>query len=397
MKKLNKFFAVLVALAMMATMAVTMAFAEDPIPQSSVAPINKQLTVPEGTKVPDGAYATFTFSDPKVNGVAAEDGEAVLSEKKIEFVEANMVQDDNPNPRTYAFQNVTTYRYSYADALDDFNPTRPGVYTWNVVENEYVIDDGDEATTDVKIADDATSYTLVAKVVYDANGNLVVEDVNVKAGKDSQDDESKSVSGLSFQNYYYTTTGNPGEKEDPENPGETIPDEENPGDKEDDAAGLSIEKEVTGTYGDKNTQFELTVNLRFSEIPGAKEASAVIRRANGDIEAVEMKSGDNVIKLASGDRLVFTKIAEGVKYTVKETDSRKGTATEQYTATGEVTTAKAVVKGDNAEKVVNKSNQDSVTPTGILINNLPYIALALVAIGGMVAYIVIRRREEDNA
>ena len=45
----------------------------------------------------------------------------------------------------------------------------------------------------------------------------------------------------------------------------------------------------------------------------------------------------------------------------------------------------------------NDYNADLDTPTGILINNLPYIALALVAIGGLVAYVVVRRRQDDEA
>ena len=62
MKKLNKFFAVLVALAMMATLCVSMAFAADTNAQVSTdetdvnASVKKTLVVPEGTTVDDLAY-----------------------------------------------------------------------------------------------------------------------------------------------------------------------------------------------------------------------------------------------------------------------------------------------------------------------------------------------------
>ena len=69
MKKLNKFFAVLVALAMMATLCVSMAFAEDTEPGKDLTPseqqksadarIGKYLTIPAGVDVPD---VTFTFN-----------------------------------------------------------------------------------------------------------------------------------------------------------------------------------------------------------------------------------------------------------------------------------------------------------------------------------------------
>jgi hypothetical protein len=59
MKKLNKFFAVLVALAMMATLCVSMAFAEKPA--DATADISKTLSLPVGTKIPGDTY-TFRFT-----------------------------------------------------------------------------------------------------------------------------------------------------------------------------------------------------------------------------------------------------------------------------------------------------------------------------------------------
>ena len=41
----------------------------------------------------------------------------------------------------------------------------------------------------------------------------------------------------------------------------------------------------------------------------------------------------------------------------------------------------------------NTFDDASVSPTGILINNAPYIILALVAAGGMTFYVVKKRKE----
>ena len=51
------------------------------------------------------------------------------------------------------------------------------------------------------------------------------------------------------------------------------------------------------------------------------------------------------------------------------------------------------IKDKDGKRTIEKT----VTSTGILISNLPYIALALVAIGGLVAYVVVRRRNADEA
>lgn len=382
MKKLNKFFAVLVALAMMATLCVSMAFAEDT--KTTTAPINKTLVVPAGTAIPAGAQATFTFTDAKVNGATPAATDPTIDTQTLDLTTGTMTTDEE--------KNVDSYAYTIADVLAGKEFKRPGVYEWTVKEATFVANDGDDKTEDHLNKDDS-EYKLVVKVVYDKDGNLVIDEVIVKEGTDDPENPGEKkyteAEGLAFENAYYTTTGN----QDPENP--TDPDKPGPEDKDD--AGLSVEKEVTGTYGDQKTQFDITVNLALPQIEGADTATAVIRRANGDIEHQDIVNGDNIVKLAHGDKLVFTGIAEGTKYTVVETDSRKGTAPEQYTATGEVTTETAVVKGDNAAKITNKSNQDDVTPTGILINNLPYIALALVAIGGLVAYVVVRRRDSENA
>ena len=45
-----------------------------------------------------------------------------------------------------------------------------------------------------------------------------------------------------------------------------------------------------------------------------------------------------------------------------------------------------------AAVVTNNLNDADISPEGILISNLPYIALALVAIGGLVAYVIVRRQ-----
>ena len=102
------------------------------------------------------------------------------------------------------------------------------------------------------------------------------------------------------------------------------------------------------------------------------------------------------VQLSDTDKVVFTKIAEGTKYTVEETDSRVGTAPEQYTVEYTNDTG-AIAKTANSATVTNTSNQEEETPTGILINNLPYIALALVAIGGLCAYVIVRRKADDEA
>ena len=401
MKKLNKFFAILVALAMMATLCVSMAFAADG-EKLTKAPLVKTLTVPTGTAIPAGAKAVFKFSDVLVNGAASDRASerAFLTTKTI-----NLDTDAGAaTPRNDSSKNVDVYIYTTEDLLAGINWERPGVYEWTVSEATFTAEDNNTNTVDHADKDNS-SYKIVVKVIYDeSTKKYIVDEVIIKDGQDGSDgqttyDDNHTANGVTFANTYYTTTGNdtvkPGDPEDSEKP-------DVPGDSSKDNLGLSVDKVVEGTYGDTNKQFDFEVDLVLPQIAGADSAEAVIRRASGDIEAVTVNNGKNPIKLAHGDKLVFTKLAEGTKVTVNETDSLVGTASNQYTATytGNATakdTQFAIGKTANSVTVTNKANQDTISPTGILISNLPYIALALVAVGGLVAYVVVRRKADDEA
>lgn len=92
---------------------------------------------------------------------------------------------------------------------------------------------------------------------------------------------------------------------------------------------------------------------------------------------------------------MFNDIDYGAKYIVTEDDY---TAI-GYTASGEVENAAVVSDSTaNAADVTNTYDDDKdETKTGITMNNLPFIVLALVALGGLVAYVVVRRRNADEA
>ena len=90
MKKLNKFFAVLVALAMMATLCVCMAFAEGEAPTATPdnAKLVKYLEVPEGTAVPTVVNVfTFTPNEEASSNVTAEDIRALFDDSPIDLEE----------------------------------------------------------------------------------------------------------------------------------------------------------------------------------------------------------------------------------------------------------------------------------------------------------------------
>ena len=114
------------------------------------------------------------------------------------------------------------------------------------------------------------------------------------------------------------------------------------------------------------------------------------------------------VDLGDGDYIEFTEIPVGATYSVAETTDEDYAASYKKTVNGttdeNATNYTGAIAGDvtaGKDKVELTNNctktDDDVKPEGILISNLPYIALALVAIGGLVAYVVVRRRNADEA
>ena len=100
-------------------------------------------------------------------------------------------------------------------------------------------------------------------------------------------------------------------------------------------------------------------------------------------------------------RLVFVNAAVGSMYSAQENNSVIAdgyTVFINHTVNGmshtsdELFTENARI-GENANSVVFTNNREGNPVTGILIQNLPYISLIAVAIGGLVLYLVSKSRK----
>ena len=130
--------------------------------------------------------------------------------------------------------------------------------------------------------------------------------------------------------------------------------------------------------------------------------------------------GDATFKLADGYKLVIPELPDGAKVNVTE-NLNTGTDLEQlntykasFIVTDNGTAQDAATVGDagaalaatevtvndadtgsNAAAFTNTSTYEP-TPTGILMNNLPYIILILVVLGGLTGYVASKRRREQE-
>lgn len=405
MKKtlLKRFTSVTLATALIGTMGVA-AFAEDEVNNSGAAAdsyLMKYLEVGEGITIPDETF-TFTFTQTKYNGAA------VTNTYKAEIAAVTMNTKTGTWDKTNdADDEASIYqKKSMEDILANTTFPAAGVYTYTVAETKGSTDgftyDEHKYVLNVYVKNDGTKTVEVKK---STDGTTEGEKVDVKKQDPTKDTEETgtsdgtvTVQGFTFDNQYKKTN----KKTD------------------DDTEGyLNISKAVAGDYGDKTYGFEFAITLTAPRLAatGAK-AKYSIYNANGTkAGGGEMEYGSaQDFALKHGQTLRFYEIEAGTKYSVTEKLASSGvTKADQYTASavakvgGTDVTVDTVAKHedltvetyviDDATATLddvaytNTFDDDSVSPTGILINNAPYIILALVAAGGMTFYVVKKRKE----
>lgn len=177
-------------------------------------------------------------------------------------------------------------------------------------------------------------------------------------------------------------------------------------------ATLTIEKNTTGKYADKTQEFNFEIT--FTKSPMSDQTTFTGKIGS---ESVECTAGTaKPFTLADGEQLVFSNLPVGTTYVVKELAASDGytpsvTVVENRTTT--VNNRTAALEGDaldtlkeggkknlvgEYENTVTFTNthQGGVVPTGILMNNLPFILLVAVAIVAFVSLAVIKRRRTSG-
>lgn len=401
MKKLNKFFAVLVALAMVLSLTAISAFAAtDKTGTKDNAYLTKYLRVADGVNLPSGL--TFTFKADKVSDSAYPgDKSKMLEATDVTIPVSTMVASATEADNAAALTGKALVSKFFENKTWD----HAGVYTYDVYEDAAAITEGANEEWNFS----QKHYTLR---VYVTNNNTVT--YTVQDGTGAADDEKKvdptvqdptahdnttteetiELDGFYFDNSYAKTLNNTSED-----------------------GLLKVSKTIAGDYANTKQAFPFTIVLT---IPAeATEFTSVtdytVNGVAGEAVAVSGNKATITGNLADGGTIVFHTLPAGTKYTVTEALTGVENAdkwAQAYTLTdiGDETETPAETPGASTNGTVAETDTKNIaafkntytdssttTPTGILISNLPYIALALVAIGGLVAYVVVRRRQSDEA
>jgi len=209
-----------------------------------------------------------------------------------------------------------------------------------------------------------------------------------------------------FTNNFVRTNGTT----DPEDPDPTDPDE----------STLNVSKTVAGDLGNQQMFFDFNIAVVTPDlgqtIPAFYRAfvvengavvtdltNNVVGTPTGDSWINVASSGTTLFRLRHGQALVFVNTPVGTSYNVTETAAATYETSFIITTNGVPANAVAGLitgiqfVGELANSAAFTNTRDSVVPTGLLVNNLPFIGLILVAVGALVIFIVVKSRKQKQA
>ena len=386
--------------------------------ESAEAVITKILRIADGTAAPAETFE-FIFEAKTLNG-AADTSMPQIGPIGIEFKggESGSAEEDGVVYLAVESENILK------EVADTAWP-HAGVYVYEVTE----ADNGTEGMTYsparyqitffVENAGDTGGLFVAgigAKILTndDSNqGSNINDKVDPTPGGD---EETYFFSQVIFTNTYVEPT----EEKDPTDPNNYK---------------LDISKTVAGAYGDRTMyfDFEITINKPATLKDEVTYKAYIVEIINGELQVVtdEANYEGTIIpaagagtyahflvttgsaaqfKLKHGQKLVFTAIHDGASYIAEEAAVADYTASAVIVVDGAGSVTKSNQKANEAlntsideENEMNPigKNQSSaeftntyktVTPTGISVDNMPFIMILVISIVGAALYVTVKYR-----
>ena len=378
--KLKKFFAGVLAAAMMLTVGATAAFATTP--EYTATPDNVDLGIMKNYKVEKGTAPKedFTFSV------------TYKADKSKPY--GTYTQPEASKSKTASFDSnmdakADAYQASLGIKISDFElPAGPGKYCFEIKEDV-------PANKTPGVTYDETTRYLVITV---ANNN--------------------GLTGYVYYAQLYDSSYSPAASIKDKATGTKVPGD-NAFTNTYTANNVVISKDIKGGLGDLAAKFNFKVKLTVADTKNANQYvgakivhsddTAVTVGTVWSISAKDSEDGWYDVKLGRADQLELENLPEGVIVTVKETDGNEYTveqnpsdinsknANASYAKIGTMNNSVVTATVGTANGSIGFINTKEGTPDmGVVLDNAPYIAmLAIVAIGGVALMLNKRRRDEE--
>lgn len=395
MKK--KMLASMMALGMMIPGVVATVHADE-----ATAPqlmIKKVLNLPQDGVVTPTESFKFTFTKVSMNGKTDEElmkKIPVINEVSIAYTDQDK---DDKDEATAGKQVIKTS----ADALANVTWPESGQYTYTVTETK--------GTTDAMTYSGA-SYTVSVFTKKDAQGNIVVDTIQIKKDKDDKgvavenptkteykpgvEGDGYKENNFSFSNNYDKKGGNNNPTPGGGGGTDAIP--------EADMSGFALLKTVKGDKINADEKFKFKLNATKPVGSHSEDNNFTYKIVSGSTvgNAVTVEYGKPFeLELKHNDRVVFGDILLGSTVSAEEIFDAGYTKSlgEKTVFNGTAVTDLAALQEG---KVIGNSGKNGVyfvntqqTPTGIFMDNLPYIVVVAIAGLGLLFFITKRRDTEE--
>lgn len=403
--KLKKFFAGVLAAAMMLTVGATAAFATEgnntpndvrnSFPDMTTIGLNGELELTKNYKVENGKApfekfefdVTYVGAVKKDTNVTGEPASNWSITKEADFTKDTAVV---PTGATGLPASGTAYKENFKIKLNELNiPTGgTGIYVYKITEK-------DNGTPAVSYNTDGGRLYLIVTVTHVTDGNGNIKDglynyaVALRRGEDNitAANAAKGTKVLATEAFHNTYGA-----------GNSV-------------NSVELKKTVHGNFGDlgKDFTFNVTFNKaavkNYGNIAFKAEYGRKVYKANDPTQTGvnELEYGvEYVVTLKHGETIEFGNLPADVTYTMVENGKQDVEGTQKvdgiYTVTGEKTEdnkGTVTASATTAKEEIVNTNQES-PDMGVVLDNAPYIAmLAIVAIGGVALMLNKRRRDEE--
>lgn len=403
--KLKKFFAGVLAAAMMLTVGATAAFATEgnntpndvrnSFPDMTTIDLNSELELTKNYKVENGKapFEKFEFDVTYVGAVKKDTN--VTGEPASNWSitkEADFTKDTAgvPTGATGLPASGTAYKENFKIKLNELNiPTGgTGIYVYKITEK-------DNGTPAVSYNTDGGRLYLIVTVTHVTDDNGSIHDglynyaVALRRGDDNitAANAAKGTKVLATEAFHNTYGA-----------GNSV-------------NSVELKKTVHGNFGDLgkdftfNVTFNKAVDKNYGNIAFEAENGRKVYKANDPTQTGvnELEYGvEYVVTLKHGETIEFGNLPADVTYTMVENGKQDVEGTQKvdgiYTVTGEKTEdnkGTVTASATTAKEEIVNTNQES-PDMGVVLDNAPYIAmLAIVAIGGVALMLNKRRRDEE--